>query len=325
MMYRLISTVVLLAATGSAYAAEVEPLVSPQWLNDHLQDDNLVVLDIRSSVDNGGDRSSFEKTHIPGSIYSSYTEDGWRETRDGVQGMMPPVASLERLIGGLGIANDDTVVIVPAGTGATDFGSAARVFWTFKVLSHDEVTILDGGLAGWQEAGLEVASGEAQYPDPVRFAAELDDSLLATTDEVEAAGESRVQLVDARPEGFFSGDTQSPATAAPGTIPGSLNLPYEQFLHDDQGAWHLDTAEVSARLQAAELSGDTPMVSFCNTGHWAATDWFVLSQIAGFDDVALYDGSMAEWSQDESRPIQVAKRGLGKVLDALGIGDDNEG
>ncbi|ALM52460.1 sulfurtransferase [Halomonas huangheensis] len=323
-MRRTFPAVALLMATGTVYAANVEPLVSPQWLSEHLEDENLVVLDIRSSVDNGGDRSSFEKAHIPGSIYSSYTEDGWRETRDGVQGVMPPVSSLERLIGGLGIDNDDTVVIVPAGTGATDFGSAARVFWTFQVLSHDDVTILDGGFAGWQEAGLDVASGEVQYPDPVRFEGSLDDSLLATTEEVEAARDAQVQLVDARPEGFFSGGEQSSATSSPGTIPGALNLPYENFLRDDKGAWHLDTAEVTARLQASELSGDAPMVSFCNTGHWAATDWFVLSQIAGYDDVALYDGSMAEWTQDGTRPVQVAKRGLGKVLDALGIGNDSE-
>ena len=311
-----------LLVAGSAQALEVDPLVSPAWLSEHLDNDNLVVLDIRSSIDNGGDRSSFEDAHIPGSLYSSYTEDGWRESRDGVTGVMPPVSSLQRLIGGLGIDNDDTVVLVPAGTGATDFGSAARVYWTFKVLSHDQVAILDGGFAGWKEQGLEVVSGAVEYPDPVRFEGELDESLLATTEEVEAARESQGQLVDARPEDYFKGDNQSPAAAAPGTIPGALNLPHQSLLANDGGAWRLDTAQVTSRIQAAELDASAKTVAFCNTGHWAATDWFVLSEIAGFDNVALYDGSMAEWTQDESRPLAVAKQGLGKVLDALGLGDD---
>ncbi|RQW69612.1 sulfurtransferase [Halomonas sp. YLB-10] len=311
-----------LLVAGSAQALEVDPLVSPAWLREHLDNDNLVVLDIRSSIDNGGDRSSFEGAHIPGSLYSSYTEDGWRESRDGVTGVMPPVSSLQRLIGGLGIDNDDTVVLVPAGTGATDFGSAARVYWTFKVLSHDQVAILDGGFAGWKEQGLEVASDPVEYPDPVRFEGELDESLLATTEEVEAARESQGQLVDARPEDYFKGDNQSPAAAAPGTIPGALNLPHQSLLANDGGAWRLDTAQVTSRIQAAELDASAKTVAFCNTGHWAATDWFVLSEIAGFDNVALYDGSMAEWTQDESRPLAVAKQGLGKVLDALGLGDD---
>nr|WP_300308411.1 sulfurtransferase [Halomonas sp.] len=311
-----------LVATSQAYAGNVEPLVSPEWLNDHLGDEGLVVLDVRSSVDDGGDRSDYEAAHIPGSIYSNYSEDGWRETRDGVVGMLPPVSSLERLIGGLGIGNDDTVVIVPAGTGPTDFGSAARIYWTFKVLSHDEVAILDGGFAGWQEAGLEVASGEAEYRDPVRFEGKLDESLIATTDDVVAAREAGEQLVDARPQDFFAGRTQAPDAKAPGTIPDALNLPNQDFLSGDDGAWHLNTAEVEARIQAAGLDPSQPTVSFCNTGHWASTDWFVLSEIAGFDNVALYDGSMVEWTQDDSRPLVVAKKGLGKILDALGVGKE---
>ncbi|MGQ7249941.1 sulfurtransferase [Halomonas sp. V046] len=320
-MIRILLAGALALASPLTYAADIEPLVGADWLNDHRSEENLVVLDIRSSIDNGGDRASFEGAHIPGSIYSSYTEDGWRETRGGVAGLMPPVASLERLIGGLGIDNDDTVVIVPAGTGATDFGSAARVYWTFKALSHDDVAILDGGFAGWKAAGLEVVSGSAVYGDPVRFSGELDESLLATTEEVEAARENQGQLVDARPQDYFKGDNQSPAAKAPGTIPGARNLPHQSLLADDGGAWHLNTAEVSSRIQAAELDASAKTVSFCNTGHWAATDWFVLSEIAGFDNVALYDGSMAEWTQDEGRPLAVAKQGLGKVLDAIGFGD----
>ncbi|HAR08753.1 MAG TPA: sulfurtransferase, partial [Cobetia sp.] len=82
-----------------------------------------------------------------------------------------------------------------------------------------------------------------------------------------------------------------------GTIPGALNLPHQSLLANDGGAWRLDTAQVTSRIQAAELDASAKTVAFCNTGHWAATDWFVLSEIAGFDNVALYDGSMAEWTQ----------------------------
>jgi len=133
--------------------------VDAQWLSERLNEEKLVVLDVRSGIDNGGDRSSFQKSHIPGSVYSNYTNNGWRETRAGVAGLIPPVRSLERLIGSLGIANSSIVVLIPAGTGPTDFGSAARVYWTFKVLGHESVTILNGGLAGWKVAGYEVAEG----------------------------------------------------------------------------------------------------------------------------------------------------------------------
>ncbi|WP_192034553.1 sulfurtransferase [Halomonas sp. YLGW01] len=305
----------LALATTQAMAADITPLVQADWLADRLGDDDLVVLDVRSSIDNGGDRASFESAHIPGSIYSSYTGDGWRESRDGVTGLLPPVSRMERLIGGLGIDNDDSVVIVPAGTGATDFGSAARVYWTFKVLGHDAVGILDGGFAGWQQQGQEVASGPSEPGDIADFQASLREDLIATTEEVEAARDGQAQLVDARPEDYFRGENQSPAASAPGTIPGAKNLPHASLLTDRDSAFYLDTAGLQSRINGAELASDVQTVAFCNTGHWAATDWFVLSEVAGFDDVALYDGSMSEWTSDDSRPVAVAKRGIGKLME----------
>ncbi|TFH86726.1 sulfurtransferase [Billgrantia azerbaijanica] len=315
MLRTILAAVGLLIAAPAALANHVEPLVDAGWLSERLGDDDLVVLDIRSAIDDGGDRGTFEQAHIPGSVYSSYTDDGWREMRDGVAGLLPPVASLERLIGGLGIGNDDTVVIVPAGTGATDFGSAARVYWTFKVIGHDEVAILDGGFAGWRAQGFTVASGSGEGPEPAEFRGELDASLLATTAEVEAVRDGQAQLVDARPVDYFRGENQSPAAKAPGTIPGARNLPHHSLLQEDATVWYLNREGLQSRINAAELDSETPTVSFCNTGHWAATDWFVLSEVAGFDHVRLYDGSMAAWTQDEERPLAVARRGLGKLLE----------
>nr|BBJ02336.1 sulfurtransferase [Marinobacter nauticus] len=315
-MIRLIVFVAVFMASHLAYGkADIQPLVDARWLNENLAREDLVVLDVKSAIDNGGDRSSFEKAHIPGAIYSSYTGDGWRESRNGVAGLLPPVASLERLIGSLGIGNDDTVVIVPAGTGVTDFGSAARVYWTFRVLGHDSVTILNGGFAGWQAAGLEVASGESERRDVVQFDGTLQQDLIASLEEVEAARKSQAQLVDARPSDYFTGETKSPAARAPGTIPGSRSLPHADFLGQQDQAWYLNADVISSKVNQAELDPSARTIAFCNTGHWAATDWFVLSELAGFQEVALYDGSMAEWSQDSNRPLQVAKRGLGKILD----------
>lgn len=316
-MNRLTTLFVLLMFSAFCYGAEpgVPALVDAQWLNERLDDEKIVVLDVRSGIDNGGDRSSFQQSHIPGSVYSSYTNDGWRESRDGVTGLMPPVRSLERLIGSLGITNSNTVVLVPAGTGVTDFGSAARVYWTFKVLGHESVTILNGGLAGWKAAGYEVAEGEGARLPVAQFDAELQDRLIANLEEVEAARETQAQLVDARPVDYFRGETKSPAAKAPGTIPGSKNLPHHSFINQQNQVFYLNREVITEKVNAAELDPQARTISFCNTGHWAATDWFVLSELAGFQEVALYDGSMAEWSQDSNRPLQVAKKGLGKLLD----------
>jgi len=316
-MIRLAKLSVLLLLSTFAWAANasVPALVDAAWLNDRLGDDQLVVLDVRSGIDNGGDRSNFQQGHIPDSIYSSYTNDGWRESRDGVTGLMPPVRSLERLIGGLGITNDAMVVVVPAGTGVTDFGSAARVYWTFRVLGHDAVTILNGGFAGWKAAGYDVAQGEGARLPVAQFDGELQEPLLASLEEVQQARETQAQLVDARPADYFRGETKSPAAKSPGTIPGSRNLPHDSFIDQQGQVFYLNQDTITQKVNTAELDPGARTIAFCNTGHWAATDWFILSELAGFNEVALYDGSMAEWSQDSDRPMQVAKKGLGKILD----------
>jgi thiosulfate/3-mercaptopyruvate sulfurtransferase len=306
-----------LGVSTHAFALEMSPLVDAQWLNDHLDQEELVVLDVRSSIDNGGDAESFAGARIPGSRYSSYTDDGWRESRDSVAGLMPAVSELEALIGGLGIDNDSAVVIVPAGTGATDFGSAARVYWTLKVLGHDEVAILNGGFAGWQQRGFDVASGEPASYDAAEFDATLREALIASTEDVEAARDSQTQLVDARPSDYFTGEEKSPAVRVAGTIPGARSLPHQSHLNNQDGAFYLDTEGLQSRINNAELDSSERTIAFCNTGHWAATDWFVLSEVAGFDNISMYDGSMAAWTISDSRPVQFALEGIKQVRELL--------
>ncbi|SDL42758.1 thiosulfate/3-mercaptopyruvate sulfurtransferase [Franzmannia pantelleriensis] len=310
MLRILILTLATLGFSAQSHAVELTPLVDADWLDRHLDEDNLVVLDVRSDIDGGGGRDAFEAAQIPGSLHTRYGEDGWRESRNDVAGLMPAVDELEQLIGGLGISNEHNVVIVPAGTGPTDFGTAARIYWSFKILGHDQVAILDGGFAGWQQQGFEVTSGPTPSVEPAPFQAELREALIATTEQVEEARQRQAQLVDARPSDYFTGETTSPAVREAGTIPGARSLPHRSHLNDRNGAFYLDTAGLDARINAAELSRDERTIAFCNTGHWAATDWFVLSEIAGFDDVAMYDGSMAAWTVSESRPVQLARRGL---------------
>lgn len=302
-----------LAIAGPVHALHPSPLVEAEWLNEQFGSDGLVVLDVRSAIDDGGNRAAFEGARIPGSRYSSYTDAGWRENRGEVAGLMPNVADLEALIGDLGIDNDDTVVVVAGGTGPTDFGSAARIYWTFKALGHDEVTILNGGFAGWEAQGFDIASGTPDAHEAADFEGSLQAHLLATTDEVEAARQAGETLVDARPPGFFTGETQSPATRAPGTIPDSLNLPHDDALVVRDGAYYLEPERLNANIDALGLDRQAPTVAFCNTGHWAASGWFQLSELGGLENATMYDGSMAEWTQDDARPMQLADRDIVSV------------
>lgn len=310
----LVPMLALLLAPAAALAANPPPLVTTDWLQGQLERDDLVVLDIRNAID-GATRETFEAGHIPGAVYSSYTADGWRVKKGDVPGMLPPVADLERLIGGLGIGNGDTVVIVPAGVGSTDFGSATRVYWTFKVLGHDAVTILNGGHRAWVEAGHATETGW-NAPRAAAFDASYRPELVADANQVQQARDAGVQLVDNRPQKQYLGEEQHPAARAAGTIPGAHNL-QQQSMTQAGSAYMVDRDKLESLLAEAELNDGGRTITFCNTGHWASIGWFALSEIAGYSEVAMYDGSMTDWTQDESRPLQVGRQGLGGFIDWL--------
>jgi len=302
----------LLVLSVTAQAQTLTPLVSTDWLREHRGADDLVVLDVRSAID-GSDRGSFEQGHIPGAVYSSYTGAGWRVKEGAVPGKLPPVAELEQLIGSLGIDNESDVVIVPAGVGSTDFGSAARVYWTFRVLGHDDVAILNGGHRAWVEAGGAIATGW-NAPAAAEFDADFRPALIADTAEVQSARDAGVQLVDNRPPKQFAGEEKHPAARAAGTIPDALNLQQGEIVQPGT-AFIVDRRKLRALMDQAGVSDNGRTITFCNTGHWAAIGWFALSELAGMNDVAMYDGSMTEWTQDENRPLQTASSGLGAIYD----------
>jgi thiosulfate/3-mercaptopyruvate sulfurtransferase len=313
-----LAALMTLGTTFTASAApdsNAQPLVSVEWLKDHLGDKNLVVLDIRSAIDGGGAKA-YGEAHIPGSVHSDYDKAGWRVTRNNVPFMLPTAAELEKLVGDLGIDEESHVVVVPAGVSYTDFGSAARTYWTLKVVGLKNVSILDGGVAAWRAAGFAVERGEKK-PSATIFAATLDKSLIAQGAEVETLeSKGGATLIDARPASFFLGKEKAPNAAAYGHIPGSLNV-------DSASFYDSTTNKLKPQAELAKLAGVVPAgpaVSYCNTGHWAATDWFVLHELLGRQDVRLYDGSMVEWTANASRPVESARTKWDDLKKALGLG-----
>lgn len=269
------------------------PLVDAAWLKSQLGRPDLVVLDVRTPPAGG---------FIPGSVHSDYATAGWRATVDGVPGLLPEATELERLIGRLGIGNDAHVVLVAAGQNASDMGNATRVYWTFKSLGHDRVSVLDGGFAGWTaDPGNPIAEGAGNRP-PKTFTAAPRSDLRATLPEVEAAiAAGTVPLIDARGPDQFAGQAKSPQARAPGTLPGAVNIVNGAFyLGADQR--FASAEDVKALAEKAEAA-DAP-ITFCNTGHLASVSWFALSELAGIPGVRLYDGSMSEWAADPARPLK---------------------
>jgi len=307
--------VALLSLGATFTASAAEPLVNVQWLNEHLHDKNLVVLDIRSAIDGGGAKA-YEAAHIPGSVHSDYDKAGWRVTRGNVPVMRPAVAELEKLIGDVGIDENSRVVVIPAGVNFTDFGSAARTYWTLKIVGVNDVSILDGGVAAWKAAGLPLENG-VKKPSPTIFTATLNKSLLSDVDDVtKIESTHNATLIDARPASFFTGKEKAPAAQAYGHIPGAVSL-------DSASFYDARTNKLKPKTELISLASHIPAgpsVAYCNTGHWAATDWFVLHELLGRKDVSLYDGSMVEWTADATRPVESNRTKWDDLKKALGLG-----
>jgi thiosulfate/3-mercaptopyruvate sulfurtransferase len=292
----------LIALGPSLGVSAAEPLVDGAWLAGHLSTPNLVVLDVRSPGEQGP-ADLFAQGHIPGAVPADYARAGWRTTVGGVPGELPPAAEIGGLIGALGIGDADHVVIVSEGETSTDFGAAARVYWTFKVTGHDEVSILEGGYAGWVADGRGIETGAGAPPQPASYTVSLRPELLATKAEVQAAlASGEVPLIDARPTEQYTGENPPANVGVAGTIPGAISLPHSTLIPDGHDPVTRET--LAGYLSQFGVKPEGEQIAFCNTGHWAAADWFVLHEVGGNPDVKLYDGSMVEWVQDPSLPVE---------------------
>lgn len=287
-----IASAALAAALLSATALQAQtldkPLVSAQELATLLESEDVAVLDIRAPE--GSD--SYAEGHVEGAVNAPYAL--FRGPEDN-PGQLPSEEQLTETLRNLGLTEDRPLVITYQGSDETDFGAAARVYWTMKSAGIDDLAILNGGLNAWTEAGLALDDA-AVTPQPSDITVTWDDTWTASVDDVQAAidGETDTQLVDARPESFWKGEQAHPAAARPGTLPQSRFFVHSSWFSGGPAIVDADAARKLA--QENDLIGSENLISFCNTGHWAATNWFAMSELAGIENVKLYPESMVGWS-----------------------------
>ena len=286
---------------GQASAADA--LVDAAWAKANAGKPGVVFLDTRPLVD-------YLRGHIPGAVHTDYAKDGWRVKKGKVAAQLPDDPTvIGKVIGKLGIDNTAHVVLVAPGNNATDMGMATRLFWTFKLLGDDNVSVLNGGmkayLADVDKQGKPVNPLEtgASKATPKDFKVALRKEMLATRDEVKKAMESKVALVDNRPSDQYLGVNQAPVDASAGTIPGAHNMP-ENWLTKDDGGTFRTKEELAKLYKAAGVATSGEQINFCNTGHWASVGWFASTQILGNKDAKLYAGSMSDWTH-ANMPVEV--------------------
>jgi thiosulfate/3-mercaptopyruvate sulfurtransferase len=292
----LFAALALIMCPVLSYAAE--PLVDVAWVTVNLDNPQVRLVDLR------GPRAHAQ-AHIPGAVATDYGRDGWRvKNKDGVAGMLPEDTSrLAALIGKLGIGNGSHVVLVPPGYSSSDMGIATRLFWTFKVLGHDVVSILDGGMAAYAaDKRNRLEKGPVQVT-PQTFTVSLRRDMLVDAAGVEAAREAGTTLVDNRPADQHLGLVRHPDAKRAGTIAGARSLP-QSWVTQNGGGTFRTPDELKKLYSYAGVAESGPQINFCNTGHWASLGWFVSSQLLGNDQARLYDGSMVDWSRHGDLPVE---------------------
>ncbi len=291
MMTTIFRTALPLAATlvagtsALAQSAGLGPLVDAQALQSALG--QVEVVDIRPEGEDG-----YGGGHIEGAVNAPYAL--FRGPSDN-PGRVPEPGELSRILSDLGLETDDRVVIAYQGADVTDFGSAARVYWTLKSSGFEHLSILNGGVTAWQEAGLGLSSKPVD-PEPSQIEVTWNDRWTATAEEVQRVvdGGEEALLLDARPESFWNGEEFHRAAAQPGTIPQSQYFEHAGWFSD--GPAIVDAGAARQLAEEQDFTGAAEIISFCNTGHWAATNWFALSELAGIDNVKLYPESVVGWS-----------------------------
>ncbi len=278
--------------------ARPDALVSTQWLEEHLSAPDIRVVDASYHLDASRDaREEFEECHIPGAVH--FDIDEIADISVPLHHTMPPSEVFSSKVRRLGLGDGVHIVAYDSNGG---FMAAARVWWMFRVFGHDNVSVLDGGLPKWLREG-RATSDRSEAPGPRHFTARTNTTLLRTAADVLGNIESgRDQLVDARSAGRFAGQDPEPRPVPrQGHVPGSLNLPFMD-LYDPRELTLLPADRLAERFKDAGVDLSKPIAATCGSGVTACVV-ALAAYLLGKQDVAVYDGSWAEWGHLDHVPI----------------------
>lgn len=275
------------------------PLVSTDWLAEHLSESDLRVVDARHFMPNDprDPAEEYARAHIPGAVFLDI--DRVADLDSALPHMMPLAEGFAAGVGTLGIGTGDRVVVYDHVGGAC---AAARVWWMFRAFGHQGVAVLDGGLPKWQAEGHPI-SDTPTLPSPRVFTATpVKGAFVDAATVLARLTDGAAQVVDVRGAGRFRGEDDEPRPVARrGHMPGAVNAPFGD-LQTGPCKQMADPDAIRAHFAAAGVDLSRPVVTSCGSGVTACYSALALSLI-GHDRVAVYDGSWAEWGDREDLPV----------------------
>jgi len=274
-------------------------LIETDELERELDAPDFVIIDATWYMPSEGKdaRGEYLAEHIPGAIF--FDIDEIADTSNALPHMLPSPEKFSSRMRSMGIGDGSRVVVYER----HGMFSAPRVWWTFRVMGAEDVSVLNGGLPKWKREGRPLLTGEPSPRTTRHFTARHNLDLVRDVDDMKLlVNDKSAIIIDARSPERFAGTAPEPWPGSrSGHIPGSHNLPYGQLLNVDGTL--KSTAELHKLFEAAGVDPHKPVVTTCGSGITACVLALALAE-TGHRRTSVYDGSWAEWGPDESLPIE---------------------
>ena len=273
-------------------------LVSCQWLQQHLADPDIQIIDVSYFMPNLNRNAAaeFAEKTIPGAIF--FDIDGVCDPDSDLPHMLPSADIFNAALQELGISPEKHLIFFDR----LGLFSAPRGWWTFKIFGAKRLSILEGGLPAWEQAGFKTSQGQKADPLNKKPTCQFQgDKNINVEDIKQNLRHRKAQIIDARAYDRFCGTGTEPRPhLRKGHIPGSYSAPFPIVLTDDKSCFK-SPEQIQQAFEAAGISLEQPIITSCGSGVTAAILSFALSLIG--KDSQLYDGSWSEWGANPNLPI----------------------
>lgn len=275
----------------------LNPLVSVEWLSQNLDIPNLVILDASPKKNVSNLVATYKNLQIKGAI-SFDMETVFFDQESSIPNMMPSPEVFSKECQNLGI-NTDSIIVIYDNLGIY---TSPRAWWMFKTMGHHYVTVLDGGLTAWKQAGFPCQKKYIEYVEQGNFKANYNAALVKDSKNILKNLQNKELLIlDARGEDRFLGKQPEPREGmVSGHIPNSVNFPYKEVLENGKMK---SKAEIEKLLLNINTSNKR-LVFTCGSGVTACII-LLACELVNDNEKALYDGSWSEWGQVDKFPVEV--------------------